>query len=167
MTDAPGTERVPEPIVFDRIAPDHPDAIAAMTRYYTELDTRFADGFDTAAALGLDVAAMGPPNGAFVVARQGDSIVACGGVQRIADGVAEIKRMWVDPRRRGIGLGRRMLDRLEETAFELGHRVIRLDTNSVLTEAISLYERSGYRSIERYNDNPDAMRWFEKSLMST
>jgi ribosomal protein S18 acetylase RimI-like enzyme len=47
---------------------------------------------------------------------------------------------------------------------ELGCERIVLDTNSVQTEAISMYERAGYRSRERYNDNPYALRWFEKHL---
>ena len=42
--------------------------------------------------------------------------------------------------------------------------MVRLDTNSVLTEAIAMYERAGYRAIERYNDNPYARAWFEKGL---
>jgi hypothetical protein len=42
--------------------------------------------------------------------------------------------------------------------------VVRLDTNRTLVEAVSMYERSGYRHIERYNDNPYAQAWFAKSL---
>ncbi len=41
---------------------------------------------------------------------------------------------------------------------------MRLDTNGALTEAIALYERAGYHRIERYNDNPYAELFFEKSL---
>jgi hypothetical protein len=44
--------------------------------------------------------------------------------------------------------------------------VVRLDTNATLTDAIALYERNGYRAIERYNDNPCAVRWFEKDVRS-
>ena len=45
-----------------------------------------------------------------------------------------------------------------------GHSVVRLDTNDTLVEAIAMYERAGYRSIERYNDNQWARCWFEKDL---
>jgi GNAT superfamily N-acetyltransferase len=72
--------------------------------------------------------------------------------------------MWVRPEWRGVGLGGRMLQRVEDEAVALGHRVVRLDTRWVLTEAIVLYERSGYRAIDRYNDNPYATHWFEKHL---
>ena len=43
---------------------------------------------------------------------------------------------------------------------------MRLDTNGTLVEAIAMYERAGYHHIERYNDNPYAQAWFEKSLTS-
>ena len=46
----------------------------------------------------------------------------------------------------------------------MGHDVVRLDTNGTLTEAIAMYERAGYRSIDRYNDNPYAQAFFEKPL---
>jgi hypothetical protein len=46
----------------------------------------------------------------------------------------------------------------------LGHTVVRLDTNATLTEAIAMYERAGYLSIQRYNDNPYAQAFFEKDL---
>lgn len=74
-----------------------------------------------------------------------------------------------DRRRRVVSLtraGDRMLNRLEDDATALGHTVVRLDTNATLTDAITLYERNGYRSIERYNDNPYAERWFEKDVRS-
>ena len=60
--------------------------------------------------------------------------------------------------------GRRLLAELEATAQRLGHVRVVLDTNEVLTEAVAMYERNGYRAIGRYNDNPYAHHWFEKTL---
>jgi ribosomal protein S18 acetylase RimI-like enzyme len=85
-------------------------------------------------------------------------------VQRLDDGAAEIKRMWVDRGWRGAGLGSRLLRHLESMARERGYAVVRLDTHSSLAEAIAMYERAGYRPVERYNDNPWAKHWFEKEL---
>ena len=107
---------------------------------------------------------MAPGAGAFVVATSDGEPVACGGVQALEPGVGEIKRMWVHPGWRGAGLGSRLLRHLEQVAAELGHTTVRLDTNGTLVEAIAMYERAGYRHIERYNDNPYAQAWFEKSL---
>ena len=90
--------------------------------------------------------------------------VACGGLHDLGGGVAEVKRMWVDPAWRGAGLGARLLRHLEQLAADLGHQTVRLDTNDALTEAIALYGRSGYAAIAAYNDNPYARAWFEKHL---
>jgi DNA-binding MarR family transcriptional regulator len=147
---------------LEQVDPADPDARTAVQRYFDELEQRFEDGFDPGA--GDDFALYRPPHGTFVVARSDGDPVACGGVQPLPDGAAEIKRMWVREDWRGAGLGARMLRRLEDDARDLGHDVVRLDTNSVLTEAIALYERSGYHAIERYNDNPYARHWFEKPL---
>lgn len=150
-------------VVIEEVAVADPDAIAAVRRYFAELAARFPAGFDPGDAATADVAGMAPPQGAFLVARAG-SVAACGGVQRHQGEIGEIKRMWVDPAWRGCGLGLRMLSALEDRAAALGYREVYLDTNATLTEAVALYGRAGYRSIERYNDNPYAERWFAKRL---
>ena len=147
---------------FDVVDPRDESALDAMNAYFAELAMRFPDGFDPGDTLEADAPAMRPPNGTFVVARSDGAVVACGGVQRHDDITAEIKRMWVHPEWRGEGLGRRMLAQLETLITELGYTHVVLDTNDTLTEAISMYEQAGYRSIERYNDNPYARRWFTK-----
>jgi DNA-binding MarR family transcriptional regulator/GNAT superfamily N-acetyltransferase len=145
--------------------PRSPAAAAALARYYRELAARFPAGFDPLAAGGtVDPAALTPPDGAFLVGRDDERVVGCGGLQRLTEETGEIKRMWIDPRWRGFGLGRRMLSRLEDAAREQGRRRIVLDTNETLREAISMYERAGYRAIDRYNDNPYAHHWFAKDL---
>ena len=72
--------------------------------------------------------------------------------------------MWVAESVRGLGLGRRLLAEAERRAAAAGAPVVRLDTNRSLAEAIALYRSSGYREIERFNDNPYAHHWFEKRL---
>jgi GNAT superfamily N-acetyltransferase len=65
----------------------------------------------------------------------------------------------------GMPLGpARLLRHLEDRARGLGHGTVRLDTNAALTEAITMYERAGYRAIPRYTDNPWATNFFEKPL---
>ena len=151
-------------ITFETVDPRSEAALDAMNAYFAELAVRFSDGFDPGDTLAADAPAMRPPTGTFVVARSDGAVAACGGVQRHDDATAEIKRMWVHPDWRGEGLGRRMLTQLETHAAALGYAHVVLDTNDTLTEAISMYERAGYRSIERYNDNPYARHWFAKSL---
>ncbi|CAN5115975.1 helix-turn-helix domain-containing GNAT family N-acetyltransferase [soil metagenome] len=142
-------------VTLREVDPSASEATTAMGHYFDELDRRFPSGFDPGAPA--------PPD-TFTIATSDGRPVACGGLQRIGDGVGEIKRMWVDPGWRGAGLGARLLRHLEQVAATAGHRVVRLDTNGTLAEAIAMYERAGYVAIERYNDNPYAELFFEKPL---
>jgi DNA-binding MarR family transcriptional regulator/GNAT superfamily N-acetyltransferase len=151
-------------VAFEPVDPGSVPARTAVDRYFAELGRRFPEGFDPGDAPHQDAAAMAAPHGTFLLAIGDGEPVACGGVQPLGDGVGEIKRMWVDAGWRGAGLGSRMLRALEDAAAGLGHHTVRLDTNSTLVEAIALYERAGYRPIERYNDNLYARHWFEKRL---
>ncbi len=160
-----------KPLVnFDVVPASSELAIHAMRSYFSELQIRFPTGFDEGDTLSADADDFSEPAGCFVIlAPQGGDreAVGCGGVRKLDEGVAEIKRMWLSPQYRGLGLGRSLLECLESHAGKLGYNVIRLDTNSTLREAIAMYESAGYRTIERYNDNPFAERWFEKRIASS
>jgi GNAT superfamily N-acetyltransferase/uncharacterized damage-inducible protein DinB len=150
---------------FEAVDAASPSAQAAMNAYFDELDRRFVDGFDRAlAGTADDLAMLAPPRGVFLLGTVGHAVVACGGVQAVDATTVEIKRMWVDGSRRGAGVGTRLLQALEAQAAAMGFARVVLDTNGALTEAIAMYERSGYERIERYNDNPYAQHWFAKSL---
>jgi DNA-binding MarR family transcriptional regulator/GNAT superfamily N-acetyltransferase len=153
-------------IVVREIDPRSPEATAAMTAYFAELDERFPAGFDHGGALGDGAASMARPTGTFLVADADGAVVGCGGVQRHDDATGEIKRMWIDREWRGVGLGRRLLAELEHAARALGYGHVVLDTNGTLAEAIAMYGSAGYRPIERYNDNPYAEHWFAKDLVA-
>jgi ribosomal protein S18 acetylase RimI-like enzyme len=72
--------------------------------------------------------------------------------------------MWVAETARGLGLGRRLLAELEESAARSGAPAVRLETNRSLIEAIALYRSSGYVEVPPFNDEPFAHHWFEKPL---
>ena len=72
--------------------------------------------------------------------------------------------MWIAPGWRGCGLAARLLAELEKRGRSIGHDAVRLDTNASLAAPISMYRRSGYRPIDRYNDNQHAHLWFEHRL---
>jgi len=65
---------------------------------------------------------------------------------------------------RGLGLGRRMLDALEQHARELGLTIVHLETNRRLVEAIQLYRSAGYVEVPPFNAEPYGDYWFEKRL---
>lgn len=105
------------------------------------------------------------PRGVFVVVREGDDVLGCGGIRMLSSTRAEIKHLWVRPAAQGRGLGRAMLGHLEQLAANLGATETVLDTNASLDAAGSLYRSSGYESIEPYNDNPNATNWYRKVLV--
>jgi ribosomal protein S18 acetylase RimI-like enzyme len=100
----------------------------------------------------------------MLVARLFGDPVGCGGIRTLSAGIGEIKRMWLSPEVRGLGVGRRLLAELERAAIGRKLRIVRLDTNGSLAEALHLYRASGYRKIPAYNENPYAQHWFEKTL---
>jgi ribosomal protein S18 acetylase RimI-like enzyme len=107
---------------------------------------------------------MVPPRGVFVLVVDDGRVVAGGGVRRLADGIGEIKRMFVVEEARGQGHARRLLDGLETAAADLGYERLRLDTAQSMTTAMGLYRRAGYRDIPDYNGNSYASFWGEKVL---
>ena len=147
--------------------PDSEAALYCLERYFAELAERFEEGFDpgaggTAGAAGD--ASMLPPAGCFLVARLHGMPIGCGGLKEIDGDTAEIKRMWISPDARGLGLAKRLVAALEEQALQRGKKRMILDTNRALTQARALYSRAGYHAIPRFNDNPYADFWFEKVL---
>jgi DNA-binding MarR family transcriptional regulator/N-acetylglutamate synthase-like GNAT family acetyltransferase len=135
-----------------------------LREYVSELNGRFESGFDPAASLPLLPDEMRPPAGLFLLATLHDEPVGCGALKFHGGEPTELKRIWVSPVVRGLGVGRRLLDELEHRAVEHGSRAIRLDTNKALTEAIALYRTAGYREVAAFNNEPYADHWFEKSI---
>jgi DNA-binding MarR family transcriptional regulator/GNAT superfamily N-acetyltransferase len=146
--------------------PDTPAARWCIQQYFDELAGRFESGFDPARSISADSQELTPPAGLLLVARLRDEPVGCGALKLHENAPGEIKRMWVAPRARGFGLGRRLLKELERHAEEMGVRVLHLETNQTLSEAIELYRHSGYQEVEAFNDEPYAHHWFEKRLAS-
>ena len=144
--------------------PGDPAAAHCLQQYYAEIDRRFDTGFDPARSRRAGLDEMRPPGGVFLVARLGDEPVGGGGLLFHGDEPAELKRLWVAPSARGLGVGRRLLAELEAHAATAGSRTVRLDTNHTLTEAIALYRSVGYREVDRFNDERYADHWFEKEL---
>jgi GNAT superfamily N-acetyltransferase len=140
------------------------DAQWCIAQYFAELDARFETGFDLERTLSADADELTPPAGLLFVARLRGRPVGCGALKLHGEAPAELKRMWIAPNARGLGLGRRLLDELERYARAAGVSVLRLETNKTLREAISLYRRTGYVEVEAFNDESYAHHWFAKPL---
>jgi DNA-binding MarR family transcriptional regulator len=144
---------------------DSPDARQCIAAYYKELDERFENGFDPGNGGYVGKPTPADASGAFLIARLHGRAVGCGALKPIDASTGEIKRMWVSPEARGLGMARRLLEALENHAMRSGMTRVVLDTNRSLLEAQSLYRKAGFRETERYNDNPYAHFWFEKDLV--
>ena len=146
------------------VDPVHPDARHCVRAYVAELNRRSDSGYDPGQGVSAEPQELRPPAGVFLVASLHQEPVGCGAVKHHEDAPSEIKRMWVAESVRGLGLGRRLLARLETEAIRSGATAARLETNGALTEAIGLYRAAGYREVPAFNDEPFAHHWFEKTL---
>jgi len=149
------------------VAVEDPRSAAArfcLDAYAAELDATFEGGFDTGRSRPVDPAALTPPRGLLLVARLHAEPIACGALKLPPGEPAEIKRLWVAPAARRLGVARRVLAELEARARQAGAEVVRLDTNRALRAATTLYRSAGYIEVPAFNDEPYAHHWFEKRL---
>jgi DNA-binding MarR family transcriptional regulator/ribosomal protein S18 acetylase RimI-like enzyme len=146
--------------------PRLPPARYCIQGYFDELAERFDDGFDPGVTISATEDELTPPAGLLLVATLHDEPVGCGALKFHDETPAEIKRMWVAPTARGLGLGRRLLTELEARALAAGTTAVRLETNGTLTEAIAMYRTAGYREVPAFNTEPYAQHWFEKDLIA-
>lgn len=104
-----------------------------------------------------------PPRGVFLLAWSDGLPVGCVSLRPLDGATAEVKRLWVAPDARGQGLARRLMAEIESQARALGYRALKLDTNAALTEALSLYRRTGWHETAAYSGFPST-HWFAKTL---
>lgn len=140
------------------------DAQSCLNAYFSELDARFESGFDPARSISADVEELSEPEGLLLIAGLHGRAIGCGALKFHDGEPAEIKRMWIDRSSRGLGVGRRLLEELEQRARRRGADTVRLETNRSLIEAIALYRSAGYVEVAPFNDEPYAHHWFEKAL---
>jgi DNA-binding MarR family transcriptional regulator/GNAT superfamily N-acetyltransferase len=146
------------------IDPDHADARFCLNEYARELNQRSTRTFDPTVGATVTADETRPPAGRFFVVYLHGEPVGCGAVKHPAAAPAHLKRMWISPEARGLGLGRRLLTTLEDCARDAGADTARIETNSDLTEALALYTATGWEQVDAFNDEPYADRWLEKTL---
>jgi DNA-binding MarR family transcriptional regulator/GNAT superfamily N-acetyltransferase len=151
-------------IGLEEMDPRSDEARYCLGEYYAELGRRFKSGFDVSLSRDPEAEDMIRPRGTFLVAISDGQPIGCVGLKGTGSEIAEIKRLWVSPSARGLGLARRLMDAAENAARSLSIRVLRLDTNRALPEALQLYRRTGWNEIDRFNDDPYPDAFFEKLL---
>lgn len=94
------------------------------------------------------------PEGCLYLLRVDGQNAGCGGMKRLDEGRCELKRMYIRPAFRRMGLGRKLAQRIIADAREAGYEKMLLDTLPFLREAQTLYRSLGFYEIARYNDSP-------------
>jgi GNAT superfamily N-acetyltransferase len=101
--------------------------------------------------------AYGPPNGKTLLVRSDDQISGAGAFRRLADGSCEMKRLFVSERFKGRGIGRRLAEALINAARTDGFELMRLDTGNLLTEAITMYRKLGFKDCAPHLEYPEKL----------
>ena len=151
------------PTVIDLERPDSPDASQLISELTADLHPTL---YPEASRHGLSVEKLLRQGVAFFVIRQEGAPAGCGGILLVGDDYGELKRMYVRPRFRGLGLGKLMLDHLADYARQHGVALLRLETGIYQTDAIRLYERYGFTRISpfgEYREDPFSL-YYEKRI---
>jgi GNAT superfamily N-acetyltransferase len=149
-------------IKIEETRPDSPAAVQLISELDTDLQrhpyppqSRHAYSVDKLLREGVN----------FFIASYNDQLAGCGGI-KLYDGYGEVKRMYVRPSHRGLGLGKAILNRLAEFARERGVNMLRLETGIYQTEAIGLYDAYGFERrapFGEYKVDPLSV-YFQKSI---
>ena len=130
--------------------PEQPEVVALLA----QLDSYLCALYPPESTYILEVASLRGPEISFFVARRDAVPVGCGALRLEEEGYGEVKRMFVDPTARGLGIGKRLLLAIEAEARRLGLHTLRLETGIYQAEALGLYAALGYREIRAFGDYP-------------
>ncbi|HEY9131663.1 MAG TPA: GNAT family N-acetyltransferase [Dyella sp.] len=117
-----------------------------------QLDGYLTERYSAPSPFPVSLDELSRSNVTFVTARVEETPVACGACVNMGDYV-EIKRMYVLPACRGLGLGKQLLEALEAQVRANGGSLVRLETGTAQTEALELYEHAGYRRCAPFGDH--------------
>ena len=150
-------------VTINEERPDSPDAIRLIDELQSHLNP---EKYPAESKHGYSVDKLLRESVIFFVMRQDEIPAGCGGIKLFGKEYGEVKRMFVRPQFRGLGLGRLMLDHLAEYAQERHVNVLRLETGIYQTDAVRLYERYGFERRDpfgEYKDDPLSI-YFEKRI---
>ena len=167
-------------VTVERVDPREPSVTADyldlvceyLTWHRDDVRAKLGISFEVDTALAGDrakITRLAPPHGALVLARYRMRPVGCAGIQRLNEEVGELKRLYVRPEMRGMGVAQRLLEGALRAAASLGYTTLRLDSFEGMHEAMALYRRLGFHEIERYEgsmvtpEQAPHFRFFERA----
>jgi len=155
------------------VRPALPGEMPLVKALFLEYATEIAD------EIGLDLAFQcfdqelatlpgkySPPLGAILLAELNGVPRGVVALRPLDEGIAEMKRLFVEPQARGHRLGRLLVEAVLEQARQAGYSAIRLDSLPHMQSAIALYRSLGFRDIEAYYENPVRLVYLELNLQS-
>ncbi|NWF88521.1 MAG: GNAT family N-acetyltransferase [Ignavibacteriaceae bacterium] len=108
-----------------------------------------------------------PPDGRLILALDENKPIGCVALRKLEKDICEMKRLYVKPEMRGIGLGKQLVQKIIDEALKIGYVKMRLDTVPKMKEAIDLYHKIGFKEVEPYRENPiEGALYMEKDLHS-
>ncbi len=135
-----------------KVSIERPDSIGALNLFdesHQELKARYsADSVQHS----FDPHDLASPPAVFVIARLDGKAVGCGAVRSLDGAVGEVKRVFVQPECRRMGIARRIMAMLEDQGLRNGFTTLRLETGTEQPEAVALYESLGYRRIPAFGE---------------
>lgn len=151
---------------------DAPESAALLRAYFEELVRTYwqrpATPAEVDAALADEPSTdLAPPDGIFLVARDGDRPVGCVGLKVMRPGYGRLTRMFVHSDARASGGAARLIGELERRAATFGVHTVQLDTRHDRVAARRLYARVGYTEVGKLWDDKYAEHWFEKQLTTS
>jgi GNAT superfamily N-acetyltransferase len=160
---------MPKISIIEAVEPKHVAAVERLLRDYLlwmrrrhagHLDVidAYFDELEWQSELANLLGHYGPPHGAIVLALVDGVPAGCVMMRGIGDDVSEMKRLFVRPAFRGIGLARGMIDALMGLSCKRGYAHLRFETGALQTEAESLYRSMGFQSIPPYYACSDLLR---------
>ncbi|HEV8461731.1 MAG TPA: GNAT family N-acetyltransferase [Gaiellaceae bacterium] len=142
--------------------PDSPASAALQQAFFADIGGRYP-GWHPGSSQ-----PVGPSELAvWLVAYRDEQPVGCGGLQTLDDETAEVRRIYLAEEARGHGIGRRLLETLEQHARDLGYARVRLTTGDAQPEALGLFRSAGYEEIAPFTDGAFTRHWMEKRLGAT
>ena len=105
------------------------------------------------------------PLGAFIIAKEGQDVIGCVGLKNLGNKICEMKRLYVNDNFKGIGIGKKLTEKIIEEAKIKQYEKMRLDTLNTMETALNIYYKFGFYKIEPYYNNPyEGVVYLEKIL---